>query len=78
MAVVFWAVTRVRWAAVRWVAAGLLLTGFLTGAVLSWRYTARTHYDLASYERALAQAPPGATVVVPINPPGSEMALVKR
>jgi hypothetical protein len=78
LALVAWAVSRIPWTAARWAIGGALLAGYSTGAIASWHFPVRTHHDLAASERALAEADPGSTVVVPINPDGWAMRLVKR
>jgi hypothetical protein len=75
---VTWGVSRIPLAAARWATGGLLLSAFLAGSMASWSYRPRTNYNLVDYERTLAHAPPGSSVVVPINPDGWEMTLTKR
>ena len=76
-ALVIWAVTEIPWTIARWAAGGVLLAGYLAGAFVSWRFPVPPHHELAAYERALADAPSGATITVPINPDGWAMHLVK-
>jgi hypothetical protein len=61
----------------RWAAAVTLLACF-PGIVRDWRMPAYEDLNFSAHARAFSQAPPGATVTIPINPPGWKMRLVKR
>ena len=53
-----------------------LLTGF--GIVKDWRYPVLTDMHFSGYVEEFEAARPGTEVVIPINPPGWSMRLVKR
>lgn len=59
-------------------AAALALIASAAGVALDWRWPARVDYRFPERARAFEAAAPGATVVIPINPPGWRMRLVKR
>lgn len=54
----------------------LLLMGF--GIVKDWRYPAFQDMHFGAYAEQFEAARPGTEVVIPINPPGWSMRLVKR
>jgi hypothetical protein len=54
----------------------LLLMGF--GIVRDWRYPAFRDMHFAAYAEQFEAVRPGTEVVIPINPPGWSMRLVKR
>jgi hypothetical protein len=61
----------------RWFAAALLLA-CAPGIVRDWRLPAYADLNFPAYARAFSQAPSGAIVTIPINPPGWKMELVKH
>jgi hypothetical protein len=59
-------------------AAALLLATLLVGVPSDWRYQRYTDYDPAHYARVLDSTPAGGRVVIPINPPGWHIKLIKK
>lgn len=77
LASLVWVASRARWPA-RLAAAMVLLGALVIGVPADWRYPAYRDFEPKAYARVLDQAPHGSRVVIPINPSGWEMVLVKR
>ena len=56
----------------------LLLFCMLFGFIRDWRHPAYPDPHLAYYAQQLKAAKPGEIIVIPENPPGWELRLVKR
>lgn len=59
-------------------AATIALTSLLIGITLDWRHPAFTDLNFPDYANQLAASPTGAKVIIPINPPGWSMELIKH
>ncbi len=60
------------------VAAIALLAVMCTGMIADWRHPELADLNFAAYATKYEQSAPGTTTVIPINPPGWNMHLVKR
>jgi hypothetical protein len=61
------------------IAAGLVIAAtILVGIPGDWRYARYTNFHPDYYARVLQDVAPGSRVVIPINPPGWNMELVKK
>ncbi|WP_421658846.1 hypothetical protein [Leptothermofonsia sp. ETS-13] len=69
--------TQQRFCWIRVVAIALLAV-LGTGIIADWRYPELVDLDFAKYVTQYEQSSPGTTTVIPINPPGWNMHLVKR
>ncbi|NET54866.1 MAG: hypothetical protein F6K47_01255 [Symploca sp. SIO2E6] len=58
--------------------ATITLASLLIGITLDWRHPAFTDLNFPDYANQLAVSPAGAKVIIPINPPGWSMELVKQ
>ena len=54
------------------------LTPMLFGIALDWTYPPFADFKFGEYANKFAAAPQGSKVIIPINPPGWKMELVKR
>jgi hypothetical protein len=77
IAVVVWMLGSDRPWAVRIIAAALACSMIL-GMAKHWRYSPLPDLDYASYAAKFEQLPPGASLTIPLNPPGWSMKLTKR
>ena len=78
LAAAVWIMSRSGLLALR-IAAGLLLAAtLLVGIPGDWRYTPYTNFQPEYYAKVLERAAPGSRVVIPINPPGWDLVLIKR
>jgi hypothetical protein len=60
------------------IAAAALLLLMFVGFFRDWRYHAFDDLQFANHAKRLAAAPQGAVILIPINPPGWRMELIKR
>src|SRR6185437_4777516 len=61
----------------KWVAVGLLISMSI-GLVRDWRYPPLVDFHFHRYAREFSIAPRNTRCVIPINPPGWKMVLVKK
>lgn len=77
IAVLAWMLGRHRPWVVRIIAAALTCS-MIVGMVKHWRYSPLPDLDYGAYAAKFEQLPPGASLTIPLNPPGWSMTLTKR
>ncbi|MBM2812963.1 MAG: hypothetical protein HW416_3722, partial [Chloroflexi bacterium] len=78
IATLVWMLGRSRPALARLTAGSLLGVSLLLGIPLDWRYDPFTDMRYAQHVARFENAPPGTRVVVPLNPDGWSMTLIRR
>ena len=71
-------ISRIRWRPEAAAAAVALTAAFASELIASWRYLPFTDLHPAAYDARLRAAPPGTTVVFPVNPGGVWAATLVR
>jgi hypothetical protein len=60
------------------ITAAALLLLMCVGFLRDWRYSAFEDLQFPNYAKRLAAAPQGTIIMIPVNPPGWNMELIKR